>query len=270
MGNNTPTEDVSTKVVAWLELGIFETRWLLAPIYIGLVIAEVVYCYLFVVSLWDMIVHVPELTSHQEEGLIRLLGLVDYAMVANLVMMIVLGSWHLFIQQFSPRLHNRPQWLHHVDSSTLKIKMGKSLIGVSSINLLKQFLEAQTTDWNTLSKLIVIHLLFVVSTMAIAWMASIHSSTPGNGHESAPNGNGHDGHETPTTAPKGDTHDTHGTNERTAATPVVAAHAQPAPSAIAAVDTHGVVANAHNAIPDGENHAGGPSAAAQPQRPDIA
>jgi uncharacterized protein (TIGR00645 family) len=184
--NRHPQKLSASGFFEWI---IFTSRWILAPMYLGLIAAELVYAFKFCQELIDMCTHLLTLT--EEEMLIGLLGLVDFTMVANLVVMIVMGGYSIFIRRMVVSREERPQWLDHVDSTTLKIKMGMSLIGVSSIHLLKTFIDADKANWHTLSMQLSIHGMFVLSTIAMAVIYRIshdkdqwaHTPTMPNGHE---------------------------------------------------------------------------------------
>lgn len=172
-----------------LEKAIFESRWILAPMYLGLIVAETLYAYKFLEQLLEMCKHI--LTLSEEEMLLMLLGLVDFTMVANLVVMTMMGGYSIFIKRMVVCRDQRPQWLDHVDSTTLKIKMGMSLVGVSSIHLLKTFVDADKANWHVLGMQISIHVLFVVSTVAMAVTYRL-SHPQGQWAHTPPMPNGHD------------------------------------------------------------------------------
>jgi uncharacterized protein (TIGR00645 family) len=128
------------KVETALEYTIFWSRWLQAPIYVGLILAQVLYCYKFAKE----IIHLVTITetSSETKFLLAVLTLIDIAMVANLITMVVIGGYATFVTKLN--LHegaDRPDWLAHIDPGAIKIKLATSLVGISSIHLLKSFIE---------------------------------------------------------------------------------------------------------------------------------
>jgi len=123
-----------------VEFIIFAGRWIQAPVYLGLIVASVVYCYRFVME----VMHICEQmhTLKEEELLIAVLSLVDITMVLNLIYMVVIGGYTMFVSKIDMVGHpDRPEWLEHTNANTLKIKLASSLVGVSGIHLLKSFIE---------------------------------------------------------------------------------------------------------------------------------
>ena len=162
-----------------LEKFVYASRWLLAPMYVGLVFALGVYAFKFLLELKELIWTAN--TSTEAEVMLIVLGLVYITMIANLILMIVLGGWTIFIEamDFSSN-GSKPQWLNHISAGTLKVKMGMSLLGVTAIHLLKDFVDAEKMSWDTLWKRILIHGIFILSALILAiidWI--LHP----NGHE---------------------------------------------------------------------------------------
>lgn len=169
------------------EKALFTSRWLLYVLYLGLSIGLGLYCYKFCIELWHMASEIQSLST--EMTMLALLGLVDIAMVANLVIMIAIGSYSIFIREISPdSIANRPRFMNHITASGLKVKMGSSLIGVSSIHLLKKFIESAENhqghgaDWNTIGILLSIHGIFIVSTIALAYIDRPHPTPKNDAH----------------------------------------------------------------------------------------
>ncbi len=164
---------------------IFAGRWLLAPLYLGLIPAVGLYVWKFYAELWHMITH---LTSVDDEALLLgILHLVDIVMIANLIVVTMIGGFVLFVRELPiTGTNNRLRWLDHIDPVTLKLKLGLALVGVSSIQLLEAFMNANSTDWSQLGKLVLIHLVFVLSTMAVAWIGKAlkptQTDTTASGH----------------------------------------------------------------------------------------
>jgi uncharacterized protein (TIGR00645 family) len=162
-----------------LERSIFASRWMLAATSLGLSWGLALYLYKFCQELWHMTSEIGELSS--EKTMLYLLGLVDIAMLSNLVVMISIGGYSIFVREIDPKMiTNRPRFMNHITASGLKVKMGSSLIGVSSIHLLKQFVETSeasnidASSWHKIGILVLVHLVFVVSTVALAYIDKPH------------------------------------------------------------------------------------------------
>ena len=120
---------------------IFSSRWLQLPLYLGLIAAQGVYVILFVKELWHLI-HDAFKLSEQEIMLI-VLALIDVVMISNLLMMVIVGGYETFVSRLKLQGHpDQPEWLSHVNASVLKVKLAMAIIGISSIHLLKTFIEA--------------------------------------------------------------------------------------------------------------------------------
>jgi uncharacterized protein (TIGR00645 family) len=160
---------------------IFFSRWLQAPLYLGLILAQGVYVVLF----WKELIHLIQDFSHLTEEAIMLvvLGLVDVVMIANLLIMVIIGGYETFVSRINMRGHrDEPEWLSHVNPNVLKVKLAMSIIGISSIHLLKSFIEAKTLDNDTLMWQTIIHMAFILSAIGLAWIDKMGSG----GHSPAP------------------------------------------------------------------------------------
>jgi len=114
---------------------IFWSRWLQAPLYLGLIVAQAVYVYHFMVEL----VHLVSIANKIAEAEIMLivLGLIDVVMTANFLIMVIIGGYETFVSRLNLKEHpDQPEWLSHVNAATMKIKLSMALIGISSIHLL--------------------------------------------------------------------------------------------------------------------------------------
>jgi len=178
---------------------IFSSRWLQLPLYLGLIVAQGVYVVLFGKELWHLIHETP--TIGEQEIMLIVLGLIDVVMISNLLMMVIVGGYETFVSRLRLEGHpDQPEWLSHVNASVLKVKLAMAIIGISSIHLLKTFIEAGTLDvlplcgsqaafdaaqvalqsgfkgvacskvtavgvmWQT-----IIHTIFILSALGIAW-----------------------------------------------------------------------------------------------------
>ncbi len=153
---------------------IFGSRWLQLPLYIGLIVAQAVYVLLFLKELWHLAAHWFDVTEQQI--MLTVLGLIDVVMISNLLVMVIVGGYETFVSRLNLRGHpDEPEWLSHVNASALKIKLAMAIIGISSISLLRTFIEAGNLGstrtvytepgvmWQVL-----IHLTFIISAIGIA------------------------------------------------------------------------------------------------------
>ena len=183
---------------------MFASRWLQLPLYLGLILAQCVYVFHFWVELKDLVlaamgneaalqhifqaVAVPgaPLPDKLNETTIMLvvLGLIDVVMISNLLIMVIVGGYETFVSRMYLEDHpDQPEWLSHVNASVLKTKLAMAIIGISSIHLLKTFINAQSYDAKTIIAQTCIHAVFLLSAMAIAYTDRIMMNTQsGNKH----------------------------------------------------------------------------------------
>ena len=146
---------------------LFGSRWLQLPLYIGLIVAQAVYVYLFWIELSHLVHDTPHLT--EEKIMLIVLGLIDVVMISNLLIMVIVGGFETFVSRLGLEGHpDEPDWLSHVNANILKVKLATAIIGISSIHLLKTFINAPNLDEKTLLWQVVIHLSFVISAVGIA------------------------------------------------------------------------------------------------------
>ena len=187
---------------------IFSSRWLQLPLYLGLIVAQGVYVFLFVKELWHLIHEAPNLT--EQSIMLIVLGLIDVVMISNLLVMVIVGGYETFVSRLNLQGHpDQPEWLSHVNASVLKVKLAMAIIGISSIHLLKTFIEAggigglplcstvagmeaaqalsaagslakacttvtaEGVMWQT-----IIHSVFILSALGIAWTDRLMSQNP--------------------------------------------------------------------------------------------
>ena len=151
---------------------IFCSRWLQLPLYLGLIVAQVVYVYLFGKELWHLITHATEFSEQQI--MLVVLGLIDVVMISNLLVMVIVGGWETFVSRLELEAPpDQPEWLSHVNAGVLKVKLATAIIGISSIHLLKTFINAPNYDEKTLMWQTIIHVAFLASALAIAWTERI-------------------------------------------------------------------------------------------------
>ncbi len=146
---------------------IFISRWLQAPLYLGLIAAQGVYVWRFMQELWHLVTDAGHLTEN--EVMLLVLGLVDVVMIANLLIMVIIGGYETFVSRINLRGHpDQPEWLSHVNANVLKVKLAMAIVGISSIHLLQTFINAANTSSDTMLWQTIIHLTFVVSALALA------------------------------------------------------------------------------------------------------
>lgn len=127
------------------------SRWLQAPPYIGLIVAQGVYVWQF----WTELVHLIQMITVKDitevQIMLIVLGLIDVVMISNLLVMVIVGGWETFVSRLELQNHpDQPEWLSHVNADVLKVKLATAIIGISSIHLLKTFINAQQFDEKTL------------------------------------------------------------------------------------------------------------------------
>ncbi|MCR5881572.1 TIGR00645 family protein [Rhizobacter sp. J219] len=183
---------------------IFASRWLQLPLYLGLILAQCVYVFHF----WVELVHLIEaamgdktalqaiftsvgITGEAATGgklsettiMLVVLGLIDVVMISNLLIMVIVGGYETFVSRMDLEGHpDQPEWLSHVNASVLKVKLATAIIGISSIHLLKTFINADALSDRVLIAQTVIHVAFLFSALAIAWTDRILSAPPSAHH----------------------------------------------------------------------------------------
>ena len=182
---------------------IFASRWLQLPLYLGLIAAQGVYVFHF----WIELVHLLEAafgsqtalqaliasigyketvtTTALNETIIMLvvLALIDVVMISNLLIMVIVGGYETFVSRMGLEGHpDQPEWLSHVNASVLKVKLATAIIGISSIHLLKTFINAANYDDKVLIAQTAIHITFLLSAMAIAYTDRLMSRTQDVAH----------------------------------------------------------------------------------------
>ncbi len=153
---------------------IFFSRWLQAPLYFGLIVAQGVYVYHFMLELWHLLEKAT--TISENELMLAVLALIDVVMIANLLIMVIVGGYETFVSRLNLQNHpDEPEWLSHVNAGVLKVKLATALIGISSIHLLQTFINASRLPENVMMWQVIIHLTFVVSALVMAWTDRIAS-----------------------------------------------------------------------------------------------
>src|SRR6476620_9508348 len=184
---------------------IFSSRWLQLPLYLGLIAAQGVYVVHCLVELWHLIeagfgsqaalqalitsigykTAAPVTSLNETVIMLVVLALIDVVMISNLLIMVIVGGYETFVSRMGLEGHpDQPEWLSHVNASVLKVKLATAIIGISSIHLLKTFINAAAYEEKTLFYQTVIHVAFLFSALAIAAVDRVmpppvrHSSTP--------------------------------------------------------------------------------------------
>ncbi|MBR7793694.1 TIGR00645 family protein [Undibacterium sp. FT147W] len=176
---------------------IFFSRWLQLPLYLGLILAQCVYVFHFWVELVDLIgaalgnqaalQHILDAVSTGGDRPTKLtettimlvvLGLIDVVMISNLLIMVIIGGYETFVSRLGLDGHpDQPEWLSHVNASVLKVKLAMAIIGISSIHLLKTFINAGNYKSEVIIAQTAIHIAFLLSAMAIAYCDQIMTKT---------------------------------------------------------------------------------------------
>ena len=182
---------------------IFASRWLQLPLYVGLIAAQCVYVFHFLVELTHLVEAVfgsqtalqalvtsigyktdATITSLNETVIMLVvLALIDVVMISNLLIMVIVGGYETFVSRMNLEEHpDQPEWLSHVNASVLKVKLATAIIGISSIHLLKTFINAANYDVKVLMWQTIIHVVFLLSALAIAYTDKLMTRTDNSGH----------------------------------------------------------------------------------------
>jgi uncharacterized protein (TIGR00645 family) len=180
---------------------IFASRWLQLPLYLGLIIAQAVYVVHFLVELLHLVeaafgskdalqalitsigykTAAPVTSLNETVIMLVVLALIDVVMISNLLIMVIVGGYETFVSRMDLEGHrDQPEWLSHVNASVLKVKLATAIIGISSIHLLKTFINADNYTDRVLIAQTVIHLAFLLSAMAIAYTDRLMGPAPHN------------------------------------------------------------------------------------------
>ena len=181
---------------------IFASRWLQLPLYLGLIAAQAVYVYHFWVELVHLLeavfgnqaalqalitgigykVDTPITTLNETIIMLVVLALIDVVMISNLLIMVIVGGYETFVSRMNLENHpDQPEWLDHVNASVLKVKLGTAIIGISSIHLLKTFINAANYTEQVLMWQTIIHVTFLLSALAIAYTDKLMSHHDSSG-----------------------------------------------------------------------------------------
>src|SRR5689334_3084620 len=174
MASQSVSASSSERRLGLLARMIFGSRWLQLPLYLGLIVAQGVYVVLFLRDLGHLVAQWRDVTEQQI--MLTVLGLIDVVMISNLLVMVIVGGYETFVSRLNLRGHpDEPEWLSHVNASALKIKLAMAIIGISSISLLRTFIEAGNlgsdragyTETGVMWQ-VLIHITFILSAVGIA------------------------------------------------------------------------------------------------------
>jgi uncharacterized protein (TIGR00645 family) len=175
---------------------IFASRWLQMPLYLGLIVAQAVYVFHFGVELYHLVgaafgnqsdidalvkgigyaSEVKVTALNETIIMLVVLALIDVVMISNLLIMVIVGGYETFVSRMNLQNHpDQPEWLSHVNASVLKVKLATAIIGISSIHLLKTFINAANYTEQVLMWQTIIHVTFLASAMAIAYTDKLMS-----------------------------------------------------------------------------------------------
>lgn len=200
MQTTTPAEPVPPSASpqgTTLGYALFATRWLQAPLYFGLVAAQGVYVYKFFNELWTLIVKCVSGSATETYVMLAVLKLVDVVMIANLLIMTIVGGYETFVSRIGLQGHrDQPEWLSHVNSNVLKVKLATAIVGISSVHLLQMFVDVHHTSHHALLWGTMIHMAFIASAVLLAYMSGpmmredkphgSHGSQGGHGEPKGP------------------------------------------------------------------------------------
>ncbi|MPY63381.1 IS21-like element helper ATPase IstB [Streptomyces spongiae] len=159
-------------MTATLGYALFATRWLQAPLYFGLVAAQGVYVYKFFKELWNLVLRCVTGQATETYVMLAVLKLVDVVMIANLLIMVIVGGYETFVSRIGLQGHrDQPEWLSHVNSNVLKVKLATAIVGISSVHLLQMFVDVHHTSRHALLWGTVIHMAFIASAAILAYMS---------------------------------------------------------------------------------------------------
>lgn len=186
----SPTAAPTPAALRRLPTLIFASRWLQLPLYLGLIAAQAVYVWHFLIELWHLVEaafgsqtalqalitnigykpDAPVTGLNETIIMLVVLALIDVVMISNLLIMVIVGGYETFVSRLGLDSHpDQPEWLDHVNASVLKVKLALSIIGISSIHLLKSFINAGNYEVHVLMWQSIIHALFLLSALAIAY-----------------------------------------------------------------------------------------------------
>ena len=153
---------------------IFFSRWVQLPMYLGLVIAQVVYVYKFIKSLLHLVIGTTTGALDETDIPLIVSGLVDTLMLTNFLIIIIIRASDHFVSRINVKGHpDQPEWLNHVNAGVLKVKLAMAIISISSIHLLASFMDMSKVSDRDLIAQASIHIVFLLSALIMAWVDKI-------------------------------------------------------------------------------------------------
>jgi uncharacterized protein (TIGR00645 family) len=153
----------------FVERLFFASRWLVAPVYLGLSLALIALGVKFFMELWHVLAHVLDTEFSESSVVLSLLAMVDLAMVAGLIVMVMFSGYENFVSKLDVE-GEKLGWLGKLDAGTLKLKVAASIVAISSIHLLRMFMEAYKIDNDKLMWYVIMHMAFVVSALLLGFL----------------------------------------------------------------------------------------------------
>lgn len=174
------------KAESALEKGMFEARWLMAPFYVGLLVALAALLFNFVVEVWEYLPKTP--TMETSAIILWILTLIDLSLTANLILIVVFSGYENFVSKMHMEDHpDRPDWMGKIDFTALKLKLIASVVAISGIHLLKSFMNIGQPGYalneTHLMWLVIIHMAFVLSGVLLAVMDWVAASAASKGQK---------------------------------------------------------------------------------------
>lgn len=160
---------------------IFASRWVQLPIYLGLIVVQIIYAFKFLKSLWHLVVNLNQMDENTI--MLAVLNLIDVVMIANLLVMVLVGGYETFVSKLNTDNHpDQPEWLDHVNASVLKVKLSMAIISISSIHMLQTFINAANLPEKQIMWQLFLHLGFLASALAVAYTDRILYNTTHKQH----------------------------------------------------------------------------------------
>ncbi len=160
----------------FIERSLFASRWLMAPMYLGLASGLLLLLISFMQELIHLFAALPNIS--QNDVVLGILSLIDLSLAANLLLIVIFSGYENFVSKINTDEHeDNPEWKGSVDFSTLKLKLIASIVAISGIHLLKIFMDVEKTPETQIKWMIVIHVVFVISGVFLALMDYIAART---------------------------------------------------------------------------------------------
>jgi uncharacterized protein (TIGR00645 family) len=156
---------VTSKVETFVEKLLFTSRWLLAPIFVGLALALIALGIKFFQEAWHLFSEI--LVSDEADLVLSVLAMIDMALVGSLIVMVMFSGYENFVSTIDAKGTDSLNWLGKLDAGTLKLKVAASIVAISSIHLLSVFVKVETIDNQKIMWYVIVHMTFVVSAVLL-------------------------------------------------------------------------------------------------------